>query len=288
MRQLDYAGIFWTLLSVKWGMTCVAFIGAFLFLWINIRQAARNSFALAEDDPAKKAGSLEKTHVIEIQGIPISRRVCDASHGTRRGCSRGDLCAGLLCAMGHLSPLSLRRLLRVVGPHLWSRRGVLSLSSSVLSAPAGQPRILDGAGDRGRRFPIRILRATAIQRRSTNRDLGECRSASFRAPFHPGRCLWMGLLPGSVRPFVLHDGRGLWSWIYGRSCDHDCPLGHDRRLGGGLRTSRAQFLPSAMEGHGDRSGRLRGAVRYGHRARACSLSKVRGAAERAQRWKLPI
>ncbi len=46
MRQLNYAGIFWTLLSVKWGMACVAFIGAFLFLWINIRQAARNSFAL--------------------------------------------------------------------------------------------------------------------------------------------------------------------------------------------------------------------------------------------------
>ncbi len=31
MRQLNYAGIFWTLLVVKWGMACVAFIGAFLF-----------------------------------------------------------------------------------------------------------------------------------------------------------------------------------------------------------------------------------------------------------------
>ncbi len=48
MRQLNYSAIFWTLLSVKWGMTGVAFIAAFLFLWINIRQAARNSFALAE------------------------------------------------------------------------------------------------------------------------------------------------------------------------------------------------------------------------------------------------
>ena len=48
MGQLHYSEIFWTLLSVKWGMTCVAFIAAFLFLWINIRQAARNSFALAE------------------------------------------------------------------------------------------------------------------------------------------------------------------------------------------------------------------------------------------------
>jgi uncharacterized membrane protein (UPF0182 family) len=74
MRQLNYAGIFWTLLSVKWGMTCAAFIGAFLFLWINIRQAARSSFALAECDTAKKAGALDKSHVIKIRGITISRR----------------------------------------------------------------------------------------------------------------------------------------------------------------------------------------------------------------------
>ena len=61
MRELDYAGIFWTLLSIKCGMTCVAFVSAFLFIWINIRQAAKNSFALAEDDPEKRARSLEDT-----------------------------------------------------------------------------------------------------------------------------------------------------------------------------------------------------------------------------------
>ena len=71
MRQLDYDGIFWTLLSVKLGLTCVAFIGAFLFLWINLRQASKNAFALAESDTATNAGSLEKTRVIEIQGTTI-------------------------------------------------------------------------------------------------------------------------------------------------------------------------------------------------------------------------
>jgi uncharacterized membrane protein (UPF0182 family) len=75
MRQLNYEDIFWTLLSVKLGMTCVAFIGAFLFLWINIVQAARSGFALAELDAAKNPGSLEKTPVIEIGGIRISRRL---------------------------------------------------------------------------------------------------------------------------------------------------------------------------------------------------------------------
>jgi uncharacterized membrane protein (UPF0182 family) len=75
MRQLNYADIFWTVLSVKCGMACAALIGAFLFLWINIRQAAGNSFALAENDTAKKAGALDKARVIELGGIAVSRRV---------------------------------------------------------------------------------------------------------------------------------------------------------------------------------------------------------------------
>jgi uncharacterized membrane protein (UPF0182 family) len=41
MRQLDYAGIFWTLLSVRWSMFCSAFVFAFLYLWINLRHAAK-------------------------------------------------------------------------------------------------------------------------------------------------------------------------------------------------------------------------------------------------------
>ncbi|MGB7169859.1 MAG: UPF0182 family protein [Acidobacteriaceae bacterium] len=42
MRQLDYQGIFWTLLSVKWGMFGVALVCGFLYLWLNLRIAARN------------------------------------------------------------------------------------------------------------------------------------------------------------------------------------------------------------------------------------------------------
>jgi uncharacterized membrane protein (UPF0182 family) len=42
MRQLDYVGIFWTLLSVKWGMFGVALVCGLLFLWLNLRIAARN------------------------------------------------------------------------------------------------------------------------------------------------------------------------------------------------------------------------------------------------------
>jgi uncharacterized membrane protein (UPF0182 family) len=42
MRQLDYAGIFWTLLSVKWGIFGVTLIVSVLYLWVNLRFAARN------------------------------------------------------------------------------------------------------------------------------------------------------------------------------------------------------------------------------------------------------
>ena len=42
MRQLDYAGIFWTLLSVKWGIFCLTLFISVLYLWTNLRFAARN------------------------------------------------------------------------------------------------------------------------------------------------------------------------------------------------------------------------------------------------------
>ena len=54
MRQLDYAGVFWTLLSVRWAMFCSAFVFAFLFLWINNRQAVKSSTAFRGDDRARE------------------------------------------------------------------------------------------------------------------------------------------------------------------------------------------------------------------------------------------
>ena len=42
MRQLGYARVFWTLLSVRWELSCTAFVVTLLYLWINLRLAARN------------------------------------------------------------------------------------------------------------------------------------------------------------------------------------------------------------------------------------------------------
>src|SRR5271166_3158586 len=43
MREVDYVGIFWALLSIQCGMFCVGFTFAFLYLWINLRHAVSNS-----------------------------------------------------------------------------------------------------------------------------------------------------------------------------------------------------------------------------------------------------
>ncbi|MGB7494566.1 MAG: UPF0182 family protein, partial [Candidatus Acidiferrum sp.] len=57
MRQLEYAGIFWTLLSVKWGMFGVALILAFLYLWINLRFAVKRSDISQEHGPSPKVAT---------------------------------------------------------------------------------------------------------------------------------------------------------------------------------------------------------------------------------------
>jgi uncharacterized membrane protein (UPF0182 family) len=67
MEQLNYGRIFWTIFSLKWGMTCVAAAGAFLFLWVNIRQASKNSSAFSEAQA--DAGNPGKG--FEIRGLVV-------------------------------------------------------------------------------------------------------------------------------------------------------------------------------------------------------------------------
>jgi uncharacterized membrane protein (UPF0182 family) len=54
MRELNYTGIFWTLLSVKWAMFGAAAVGAFLFLWMNLRIAARAVVDLLKHSAASR------------------------------------------------------------------------------------------------------------------------------------------------------------------------------------------------------------------------------------------
>src|SRR5208282_5306533 len=75
MRQLDYAGIFWTLLSVRWTMFCSAFVFAFLYLWLNLRQAVRNSAAFRGDGRAGRPANLSEADALAQAGIDFSPRL---------------------------------------------------------------------------------------------------------------------------------------------------------------------------------------------------------------------
>ncbi|MGB8495646.1 MAG: UPF0182 family protein [Candidatus Acidiferrum sp.] len=69
MRQLGYIGVFWTLLSVRFELFCAAFVVALLYLWVNLRLAARNGAAL-------RGGSLTRESSVTFTiGIPISPTV---------------------------------------------------------------------------------------------------------------------------------------------------------------------------------------------------------------------
>ena len=74
MRELDYAGIFWTLFSVKVGLTCTAFAFAFLFLWLNVRQASKSSIARTDSRTAPADGSAgDPAAQIRLKAIALIR-----------------------------------------------------------------------------------------------------------------------------------------------------------------------------------------------------------------------
>src|ERR1700678_1659241 len=60
MRQVDYVAIFWTLLSVQCAMFCSAFAFAFLFLWINLRQLAKDGGVFRGDGRAWQPALLSR------------------------------------------------------------------------------------------------------------------------------------------------------------------------------------------------------------------------------------
>ena len=81
MRQLDYADIFWTLLSVQWAMLCLAFVFAFLYLWLNLRQTVRNSTAFREDGRARTPAYLSEFDAAAQVGIDFSPRLLKLAVG---------------------------------------------------------------------------------------------------------------------------------------------------------------------------------------------------------------
>jgi uncharacterized membrane protein (UPF0182 family) len=77
MRQLDYSVIFWTIFSIRLGLACGAFTFAFLFVWINLRLAARNSLALSGRGPVRQRTTVLALHVV-TRGTALATAVVAA------------------------------------------------------------------------------------------------------------------------------------------------------------------------------------------------------------------
>jgi len=75
MRQLGYAGVFWTLLSVRWELFCGAFALALLYLAFNLRLAAKNGATFRAD-----AMTSESTLAAKF-GIQVSPTVLKLAAG---------------------------------------------------------------------------------------------------------------------------------------------------------------------------------------------------------------
>ncbi len=72
MRELNFEGIFWTVFSIKVGMTCVAFLVALLFLGSNIREAAKRSSSLTHTESQSRK-------VIQLRGVLINHHLLSGS-----------------------------------------------------------------------------------------------------------------------------------------------------------------------------------------------------------------
>ena len=75
MRQLDYSGIFWTLLSVRWAMFCAAFVFAFLYLWINLKRATISSAAFQAKGRGKTSAALAGPDAAAWPAIDVSAKL---------------------------------------------------------------------------------------------------------------------------------------------------------------------------------------------------------------------
>ena len=126
MRQLGYSGVFWTLLSVRWELFSAAFVVALLYLWINLRFAARNGATFS-------AGKLTSESTVALKlGIPISPTVLKLAMGAVAAVAALGFAAHLLWAMGYLSPLSLWRIVRVDRSSLRASMPGFIVSSALL------------------------------------------------------------------------------------------------------------------------------------------------------------
>ena len=183
MQQLNYAGIFWTLLSFKWQMFCLAFVATFLYLWINLHHAAKKSAVSREGNSAGSSEILSKS---AIQVSPASLKLAEAMVSalvdfSLRSCSIRN--GTRISAFVMVAPSDCRTLSSE------SMSGFISfVCRSISSCRISLDRVDACSRSLAVACPLRVLRACCNSAEGdTAEGAGSRNSASFRTPFHPGR-----------------------------------------------------------------------------------------------------
>jgi len=79
MAELKYTGIFWTLFSVQWTMFAAAFAFVFLFMWINFRQALRNSGVVGGGAGSTGSVMLASTNAGDQVNVELTPRLLSST-----------------------------------------------------------------------------------------------------------------------------------------------------------------------------------------------------------------
>ena len=79
MSQIDYVGIFWMLLSVQCAMFCAAFVFAFLYMWLNLRQATNYCGKNLDADRAADSAYMSLTDAATATKNTLPLRLMNAS-----------------------------------------------------------------------------------------------------------------------------------------------------------------------------------------------------------------
>ena len=200
MRELNFAGIFWTLFSIKLGMTCIAFLAALIFLGINIREAARHSSA----EPSSKRSA------IEIRGVAVNH------HLLTRSLVFITVAIAAIFAIGFYTQWDTYFRFRYGGsyglsdPIFGMDLGFYIFPSPLLRAPSGERSIPNRACYRSHRLPVRLFSTVLVP--------GWLKKVKLEGNVIPhvsflllllAATFRMGLLSGSLPTPLLNHRRGL-------------------------------------------------------------------------------
>ena len=266
MRQVGYSGVFWTLFSVRWELFGAAFVVALLYLWINLRVAAKNGSTFRVSSLTGESALATKL------SVQISPAVLSLAMGV------GAAIVALFYAFTFYTKWDTYLRFRYGGS--------FGLSDPLFGRDAGFYvfRLPFYELLQNSLTTLAVITFLAIlafyayfgiagfqPRKTGGRMEREGRSTLVQPVLRPGRQLGMGLLPGSLRTALLHSGSRLWSRLHRRSCHPDRLLDHGGRRGGAVRAAGAQFLPAAIQSDRDR---IRNFCRLVHRRRLAGASPI--------------